>query len=809
MTSGIKRVTCYIKCYKATIFVTVNNICNAVFYIKKTSRFVLSKTLQVSNIDECGLTPSRLQRLQSLEWLKVTNNKFFPLIALLVSCTLSMSSFSANAQGVLLLTSSEITGDFQSTVDATIIKSLKESGQALDYFREDLSMVTDLEMFEQHDWVSFINSKYAGAQIVRVVGLGPFGRSLIKQYHTELLPNAIKFEVAGSKVVKYEVGQPAKVLSESERTSATLNLIGTLLPDMKKVVLISGDPATPALIKTLLESSPNTPQIELWGADMSYADILKDSSTLGSGDVILFSGMLADKNGDRRGPESFMEALYEVANRPIFTTWDSPLGFGALGGAVVEPKKVGLTVAALLLDNFAEQSDLLTIKLDQLVFTRWGLDASKLRSDVDFFNTPTPFWSDIDRVIQYAFFALLALVLFVLFQAVRGRILSTRATIAEHTAEQLRREKAKSQTLFGVVAHELRTPVSAIAMMTSDSEKLDDSQRDLIYQTSQDLLSTIDDMSLMINPNRTRPVRLSSSTIDAFNRTIQKRVDSIVSSSGFRFHQKHNLSSSYMQSDLTTDFYRVRVAISNLIRNACLHSHGTDVVLLNLSGVDARTGEPYLEWEVQDNGTGIEVDEIDRLFRPEERGNTQAPGSGLGLYITKNLIEEIKGTVIYERAQDGGSRFIVRVPIIINPPEQASSEAKAPSTSFALDKLRVLLVEDEATLRLLGKALIGKVVASVDDAVDGQDALNKFDTTFDVVFTDYFMPRINGVELTKSLRKQGYEGLIIGVTAATIGEQIDQLWQSGCDDVIDKPLTLAKITTTLNKLVVSRTQCNL
>ena len=734
------------------------------------------------------------------------HNKCLSPLALVVSCLLLMFSITANAQGVLLISTSELTGDFQSTVDTTVVNALRDSGQQLDYYREDLSMVTDFQIFDKYNWVDRINLKYANAQIVRVVGVGPFGRALVKEYHNELLPNATKYEVAGSTVAIYEPGQPSNVLSESERTGATLNLINTLLPDTKKVVLISGDPTTAALIDNLLASSSQMPQIELWGLDKSYAEILNDSSTLDTGDVILFSGFLVDKNGERRGSESFMEQLYAVANRPIFTTWNSPLGYGAVGGALVEPKQIGLTIAALLMGNFSAQSDLLSIKFDQQVFTRWGLDPSELPSSAEFINTPTAFWSDTDRIIKYAFVSLLALLLFVLLQAVRSRVLSNRADLAEQAAEQLRREKAKSQTLFGVVAHELRTPVSAIAMMTADSETIEDSQRDFIHQTTQDLLSTIDDMSLMINPSLIRPVRLSNSTIDAFNETVKKRVDSIISSSGFRFSAQQNLSSSVRQSVLTTDFYRIRVAVTNLIRNACLHSHGTDVVLINRSDVDARTGETFLEWEVQDNGDGIAADDIDRLFRPAERGNTQAAGSGLGLYITQNLIEEIKGQVSYEPAQNGGSRFIVRVPILINASEPSSIEAKAPANELVSDNLRVLLVEDEATLRLLGKVLINKVAASVEVAVDGQDALNKFDTSFDAVFTDYFMPGINGVELTKSLRERGYEGLIIGVTAATIGNQIDDLWQAGCDDVIDKPLTLDKINTTLNALLIRRTQ---
>lgn len=728
---------------------------------------------------------------------------FFRPLLLLVG--VFIGSFAANvfAKGVLLISSSELTGDFQRTIDATVIDLIRESGEDIAVYREDLSMITNFDRFDRSDWVEDTNRKYADAEIDRVVGIGGFSRLLIGETRRDLLPKAIKYEVAGSKVLEHGLDAKTRILSESERTLASLELISTLFPATQKVLLISGDPKTPAQVGMFNESLLNSMRIEHWGLDRSYAEIIDGVAALDPNTVILFSGMLSDRDGERRSTESFITELYEVANRPIFSTWGSALGYGAVGGAFVEPRLIGETIAALILETFVDSSSLLSIKLDHHALERWDLDASHLTGDVEVVNTPEAFLDDVDRVVTYAVAVLGALSAMLIGLGFRSRLMGQRAAAAEAVAVRLGLEKAKSQTLFGVVAHELRTPVSAIAMMTAQSEQVSEHQRDLIYQTTQDLLSTIDDMSLMINPNLSRPLRRSNSSLQAFNDSVNKRVESVISASGMSFEQYNELSEELLQTEMVTDFYRVRVAVSNLIRNACLHSQGSQVLLINRTGEEASSGATYLEWEVRDDGVGIDERDIDRLFLSEQRGDTTAAGSGLGLYITKNLIEELGGEVHYQRGSKRGSRFFVRVPMHLASHSTASADQKIVANEAELSALRVLFVEDEATLRLLGEKLVSKVVAEVDVAVDGQEALDRFDPAYDVVITDYFMPRLDGVALVKTLREQGYNGLVIGVTAATIGDQTDELSKAGCDAVIPKPLTIEKLKQTLSEQLES------
>jgi CheY-like chemotaxis protein len=123
------------------------------------------------------------------------------------------------------------------------------------------------------------------------------------------------------------------------------------------------------------------------------------------------------------------------------------------------------------------------------------------------------------------------------------------------------------------------------------------------------------------------------------------------------------------------------------------------------------------------------------------------------------------------------------------------------TATFELADNQVLLAEDTPTIRMLSAKLIESQGASVAAAEDGEKALEiALNKDFDLVITDIFMPNMDGYELTRSLRENGFTGPIIGVTAATIGEERDELIAAGANAAIGKPLTKEKLLDTLATL---------
>lgn len=379
----------------------------------------------------------------------------------------------------------------------------------------------------------------------------------------------------------------------------------------------------------------------------------------------------------------------------------------------------------------------------------------------------------------------------------------------EKSVNDLRSVESKRNQIFGMVAHELRTPVAAISMMAQqhdDDEWLQD--RDDLKRTARDLLNTIDDMRMVINPTLARPIRSETFTVQQLNASVAANVASIVSASGVRYEQANAIPMVFNELEFSSDTYRVRIAVTNVVKNACIHSQGDKVWMISRLYM-GRNEKQYLEWLVMDNGVGIPEDEIERLFRSGERGESKAEGSGLGLFITKSWIEEIGGKVEYRRRSRGGSCFGIRVPLV-SPSEQSSAaveneKVQRQKVLSYTAKLNVLFVEDEIMLRMLGQKLLSTMVNDIDVAVNGVEGLSRFDPAYhNIVMTDYFMPEMSGVDMIRQLRADGFDGPIIGVTAATIGEQTGEMLNAGADLVLPKPLTKDSFTGAIAELASKR-----
>ena len=126
-----------------------------------------------------------------------------------------------------------------------------------------------------------------------------------------------------------------------------------------------------------------------------------------------------------------------------------------------------------------------------------------------------------------------------------------------------------------------------------------------------------------------------------------------------------------------------------------------------------------------------------------------------------------------------------------------------PDMDQVLASLHILTVEDDAMLRLLNSKLLANLALKVDEASDGSEALEMLNDSHNLILTDYFMPNLSGTELIKRLRECGYTGPIVGLTAATIGEQQQEMLDAGADKVLAKPLTAQAFKEVVGELIVN------
>ena len=262
------------------------------------------------------------------------------------------------------------------------------------------------------------------------------------------------------------------------------------------------------------------------------------------------------------------------------------------------------------------------------------------------------------------------------------------------------------------------------------------------------------------------------------------------------------------------DRFRLTGVLSNLVKNSCIHSHGNGL-WIDAEFEKTAVGQDRLIVRIEDNGHGVPDDRKADIFEAFSRIDHHAPGMGLGLFIVKSLLEEIDGTVTVFDSAHGGAGFKVVVPVrlIGQLPAGASPApvARINNGMGMLEECRVLLVEDDQIMRRLTENVVTDLGGIVSTAIDGLQALKMIrDSKFDLVLTDYFMPNVNGVQLISTLRQQNNTVSIIAVTAATIGEERDQLIDAGANAVMAKPISrveLARVVKSVGVSNVSRDKC--
>ena len=230
--------------------------------------------------------------------------------------------------------------------------------------------------------------------------------------------------------------------------------------------------------------------------------------------------------------------------------------------------------------------------------------------------------------------------------------------------------------------------------------------------------------------------------------------------------------------------------------------HGT-IILRALPTADFAK----IQIEVIDSGTGIRKEKLVNLFKPfsqlEESGNTE--GTGLGLVISKSLIELMGGMISVSSEFGVGSTFKIELPIeLVNATDVAITENISRVKNLVPNQpaWRLLVVDDSVDNRLLLVTTLTQMGFEVRDAENGQEAVQVFEQWQPhLIWMDMRMPVMDGYEATAKIRqlKGGDTVKIIAVTASAFVEQHKNIINSGCDAVLHKPIHLPEIFAALSK----------
>jgi PAS domain S-box-containing protein len=356
--------------------------------------------------------------------------------------------------------------------------------------------------------------------------------------------------------------------------------------------------------------------------------------------------------------------------------------------------------------------------------------------------------------------------------------------------------EAKSQFLANM-SHEIRTPMNGVlgVLHLLKDEQLSDQGRRLLAEAANcgrmlsQLLDDVIDLSrieagrLELAPEPTDPRELLEGVADLLRPNAEAK--------GLELRVR-------AQGDLDrvmADPVRLRQALFNLVGNAVKFT-ATGHVEARLTA--SRCGQRRrLRFEVEDTGVGIPEAAQASLFRRFQQadGSTSRRfgGSGLGLAITRRLVQLMDGQVGFESREGSGSTFWLeisppRAQRTPRPPRPRQSPESPP-----LAGLKVLLVEDNPTNRLVGSKILEALQLQVAIAEDGAEGVEAARTGgYDLILMDVQMPVMDGVEATRQIRRMpGETGRtpIIGLTANAMSHQREQYLAAGMDGVASKPIS--------------------
>jgi PAS domain S-box-containing protein len=381
--------------------------------------------------------------------------------------------------------------------------------------------------------------------------------------------------------------------------------------------------------------------------------------------------------------------------------------------------------------------------------------------------------------------------------------------------------RAKSEFLANM-SHEIRTPMTAIlgfAEVLLEQDMLTDAAPEqveaarTIKSNGEHLLSLMNDIldlskieagKMMTELTACSPGRIVAEVISL----MQVRADA----KGLTLAVEYD---GPIPETIQSDPTRLRQVLMNVIANGIKFTEVGGVrIIVRLAGSD---GRPELQIDVEDTGIGMTEDQVACLFQPFAQADASTTrkfgGTGLGLAISKRLAEMLGGDVNILRTQIGVGTSIrltaatgplKGVPLIRNSaavtvgsPEMGE-EAKCVDGQ-CLHDARILLAEDGPDNQRLIAHLLRKVGAAVTVvengklAVDAALASQGTGHPFDVILMDMQMPVMDGYEAVRSLRRTGYTGLIISLTAHAMAHDRDKCLAAGCNDYASKPIDRRKL----------------
>ena len=407
-------------------------------------------------------------------------------------------------------------------------------------------------------------------------------------------------------------------------------------------------------------------------------------------------------------------------------------------------------------------------------------------------------------------------------------------TNLEHQKQELEKEeKYKAELLIAAkkaeaaneakteflqrMSHDIRTPINGICGMLDVADHYADDMekqtecRAKIKEASYLLLELVNevlDMSKLESDEvilEEIPFNLSS-----ISREVLIVIKQIAAEQNIRIvWEKKEI----IHRDLIGSPGHVKRVMMNILSNAVKYNRANGQIYISCREIPSeQPGMTTMEFVCRDTGIGMTEEFQKHIFEPfaqEDAGSrTKFAGTGLGMAISKNLVEKMGGTITFESKEGAGTTFVIRVPFQIDTDRSGRPET-GEKTEVSIRGLHILLAEDNELNMEIAEFLLQNEGAVVTKAWNGQEAVEIFEKSgsgeFDVILMDIMMPVMNGYEAAKRIRSLDREDAqvipIIAMTANAFTEDRMKAKEAGMNEHIGKPVDGKLLVKVIHELV--------
>lgn len=375
--------------------------------------------------------------------------------------------------------------------------------------------------------------------------------------------------------------------------------------------------------------------------------------------------------------------------------------------------------------------------------------------------------------------------------------------------DAVKANKAKSEFL-SQMSHELRTPLNAIigfSQLLELDDNLDDNQIDSVREIHNagkhlhDLIDEILDLSLIESGN----IEIDQQEVALL--TIIDECINLTENLAKKRHVTIERQTHFPSENITViaDSRRLKQSILNLLSNAIKYNIENGTVFVNCTKADNN----YIQINISDTGLGLSDSQLKKLFTPFNRFHTEKSdieGTGIGLVITKQLVELMGGSIDFESEEGVGTTFSLMFKLANSNstlPDNIDNQSKQHMESSILPGKTVIYIEDNpVNLKVVEQSIKKHSNIKLLSAMDPEQGIDLIiDSTPDLILLDINLPNMNGFEVLKILKENSATADIpvIALSANAMATDIEKAKQAGFDDYLTKPLNIAVFFDLLDK----------